>query len=957
MPAWWKSSGTRDHETVDYDRIPLTSKEGCDSEDEEIFNGSTVTSSEHFDVEVLTENGRTDTRHTLKSVKSESSWKRSLCFIGCIVLSIGVVFFLYFGLPCPQSTGSWHKEFPGFASESVVRLYDVNSDGILDMLFGTDIEGGPLTEDVAKQLCHKYGLEPPCGGRIIALDGRNGNSIWNTTVPHEIFELNCGNIDINQDDVMDCLASGRMGVLVAINPKTGDILWTIQKDVTNKYCNIYQPQVVPDMDSDGVLDLVITHGGDMRYNNEEHNRTAGRIMLISGATGKCIGGQYLEMPDGQETYSSPVLYTHANGVIHILFGSGGETIKGSLWAISLLDLYNNIIPAKDGIKPPFPANYNGYSEPWGKVPRIKHNNGFIELVRSEAEVGVMVPVVLGDLNNDTIDDIVVSVFNGTIAVLDGDTLELIWTTGDRFDGYQFYSTPALGYFNDDDTLDVMVHVSWGVWQTYNLTVHVILDGRNGDVLWSLRTSQYTMSSPLVIRSSNKKDVFVFWAKGRQGLVIEDQINTLQKRTRRHGAGGGPEDEEDDFGDDYDEYKHLRDCEVIDGEFLSEILLMDRDYSKTPIRVLKEDSIKTNYSVVYHNILAMSDSDQEMIKSLTEEEKVNMTKTMMKEVAGLSAEHRETVLITLKHLPDEERTKLRKHIQEEFGSLSITEDELQKLMMHHIMIHVLNLSDMLRNEDGTPVGMPQRVPEDHGSEHISPDDPHQADDRPKTDSDMPSSHQQNSSVVPTPKLLTRVRKPNIPTPRPRNPPTPKPQQSTQKLRHSDSKPNADLLIGHVHHIKPLHRRHSGSGEEDDDDDDMDDIPLATVDVNTDGEMCVRKAVETRPTGAIGEVDGEFYYFALSVYSMIFYDSRGIYLDSASTFGTVARKISLSDILKRGEVVQLSDKHVTLEKTIHSEVPEDGNAVDHFSFSPYNIQPWLEYMGTSGTGNYTAGKPVN
>ena len=33
----------------------------------------------------------------------------------------------------------------------------------------------------------------------------------------------------------------------------------------------------------------------------------------------------------------------------------------------------------------------------------------------------------------------------------------------------FYSTPAPGYFNDDDVIDFMVHWSVGAWPFYNTT--------------------------------------------------------------------------------------------------------------------------------------------------------------------------------------------------------------------------------------------------------------------------------------------------------------------------------------------------------------------------------------------------------------------------------------------------------------------------------------------------------
>ena len=47
----------------------------------------------------------------------------------------------------------------------------------------------------------------------------------------------------------------------------GEILWSADPDVTMPHFNFYQGQVVPDLDSDGVPDYVITHGGDTRFSD------------------------------------------------------------------------------------------------------------------------------------------------------------------------------------------------------------------------------------------------------------------------------------------------------------------------------------------------------------------------------------------------------------------------------------------------------------------------------------------------------------------------------------------------------------------------------------------------------------------------------------------------------------------------------------------------------------------
>ncbi len=64
--------------------------------------------------------------------------------------------------------------------------------------------------------------------------------------------------------------------------------------------------------------------------SKDTNRTANILLLLSGKTGKSLGTNWLETPDHKETYSAVTLYEKTNGAIYVLFGTGGETVKGML---------------------------------------------------------------------------------------------------------------------------------------------------------------------------------------------------------------------------------------------------------------------------------------------------------------------------------------------------------------------------------------------------------------------------------------------------------------------------------------------------------------------------------------------------------------------------------------------------------------------------------------------------
>lgn len=79
----------------------------------------------------------------------------------------------------------------------------------------------------------------------------------------------------------------------------------------------------------------MAHGGDPEFPPENTTRHPGRLLLMNGATGHLVGN-YINMPDGKETYNSPVLHEDKQGVKYILIGTGGETVQGKARFLSIL---------------------------------------------------------------------------------------------------------------------------------------------------------------------------------------------------------------------------------------------------------------------------------------------------------------------------------------------------------------------------------------------------------------------------------------------------------------------------------------------------------------------------------------------------------------------------------------------------------------------------------------------
>ena len=85
--------------------------------------------------------------------------------------------------------------------------------------------------------------------------------------------------------------------------------------------------VIDDINYDGVNEVFLAHGGDPDFPPENKTRYPGRLLLVDGADGQLIGS-YINMPDGLETYNSPVLHKDKQGVSYLLIGTGGETVPG-----------------------------------------------------------------------------------------------------------------------------------------------------------------------------------------------------------------------------------------------------------------------------------------------------------------------------------------------------------------------------------------------------------------------------------------------------------------------------------------------------------------------------------------------------------------------------------------------------------------------------------------------------
>jgi len=374
----------------------------------------------------------------------------------------------------------WASFVDSIGTFSSPRSAELTGDSVKDIVIGGGVDS----------ISSNYG--------VMAFDGANGNLLWTVTTRDEIFASAVFN-DITGDTIPDVFIGGRSAEFMAIDGSNGNVIWEFfpQGDsidpADSGWYNFYSAQVIIDVDSDGVYDLLVANGGDHKAQPWDTMRPPGYLMVLSGLTGATLA--LAVVPDSQETYCSPLFVDLKNmGSFSIIFGTGGETNRGSLWHADFFSLLGNDLSPS------------------------------LQLV-SDPGKGFIAPPSIVDLNDDGVKDIVAQGFNGTVYAINGDNANLMWSV--NIPGSESSTEPIIGNFTGSFTPDVFAITYKGSAPSYVDFYQVLIDGETGQIAWmdSLSDLHFASANAFDYNEDNRDDVLVS-VNNFTGTHFEHQLKII-----------------------------------------------------------------------------------------------------------------------------------------------------------------------------------------------------------------------------------------------------------------------------------------------------------------------------------------------------------------------------------------------------------------------------------------------
>jgi outer membrane protein assembly factor BamB len=372
-----------------------------------------------------------------------------------------------------------------------------------------------LDGDGEPELIAAHGIETPPSGGVIALASDTGEPLWEAKARQQLYGSPVF-LDVTGDGVKDVFVGGRNAEFLGIDGSSGQTLWQFYPGGGAReqgWFNFYTAVPIPDQTGDEVPDLLVANGGyDLGV--PFMPRPPGHLIVLDAKTGAIVVSAMT--PDRQETYMSPLVVVPGGGSasaasadsLTVLFGTGGETLPGGLWKASLSSL---LAGSLDQATP---------------------------LVSSSVK-GVVAPPSLADVNADGTKDILVVTFDGRLLAIDGVSEQPLWEQ--TFSDSESYSSPTLGFFDDDPVPDLFVTFLRGQFPEYSGALHAIVAGRDGAILWQAEAGNLSMAGDVAADLDGDGIDEVIFMAGDTGAAAgsQEQLHLLDSAQRSSRPWGAP----------------------------------------------------------------------------------------------------------------------------------------------------------------------------------------------------------------------------------------------------------------------------------------------------------------------------------------------------------------------------------------------------------------------------------
>ncbi|KQK84818.1 protein ITFG3 [Amazona aestiva] len=397
-----------------------------------------------------------------------SRWRTAAFFIS-LFLCLIIVFAFSFIIPCPErpvSERTWFRNYNHTVAYQFLAIQDVNKDKVQDVIFAFKASNGSSSFN---RSCLDEGLPSPCAF-VAAVSGTNGRALWERPAAEEVEWMECGIKQLGGAEALGCLVVGKPVSLTAVDGHTGEIQWRHSSDFGANYTVLTPVSVIPDVDSDGVQDLIIFIATGDKI----------KTFIHSGKNGKQIGSTGSLTVDGKPRYIRLKLVSSS----YFLFYT-----ENSIYAYSLKDLYN----AATGMEINLPSLQQ--DPQWEKnIDSTTHRLSLL----SFGDIRYLAKIPGQSQEN-------ILVVNSDMATLiNAHSLQTLWTLNVS----RVVSEPLLGYYKPN-VLGIVLESEIGP----NTKKVMVVESGSGTVQWNLKLNSIAESpGPATLPTADHRSTFLIWGE-------------------------------------------------------------------------------------------------------------------------------------------------------------------------------------------------------------------------------------------------------------------------------------------------------------------------------------------------------------------------------------------------------------------------------------------------------------